>query len=534
MTAYRGAVPRKAKSDPEGQVPAPEVIDRLAAAFLATYRAPLADAPGLATTGAVAVGSPELLASEGTVAAHYRLGSRRAPGETKVAVYPGDADSGPALQIVTDQAPMLVDSVTVLLHRRGIAYTAMMNPVFRVRRGADGELLEIWPAAEAPAGEGADECWILVPITGAAVDGGALTEVTRRVPGILAEARQIGLDTGAMVAALHGLAADLATDVAGHFPSVDRKEVAALLRWLSDGNFVLLGYQQCVISDGQVSVDPASRLGVMRLHEAVLPPLTTDDDLLALAQATIPSYVRYGAYPYIVVVRERPGESRVIEHRFVGLFTAAAMSANVLEIPLISRRVDEALAIAHRDPSHPGQLLRDIVQTIPRPELFALSSKELLDMALAVVDLGSRRRTLLFLRADHLAHFVSCLVYLPRDRYTTAVRLEMQNILVRELGGAGIDYSARISELPWAVVHFTVRLPDGASAQTVDTSLENESRIQDLLTEATRNWGDRLTSAAAATASTSSAAATSPPTTSPDSSRRIRGRSSSTRPTARR
>ena len=402
MTAYPGAVPRKAKSDPEGQVPAPEVIDRLAAAFLATYRAPLADAPGLATTGAVAVGSPELLASEGTVAAHYRLGSRRAPGESKVAVYPGDADS--------------VDSVTVLLHRRGIAYTAMMNPVFRVRRGADGELLEIWPAAEAPAGEGADECWILVPITGAAVDGGALTEVTRRVPGILAEARQIGLDTGAMVAALHGLAADLATDVAGHFPSVDRKEVAALLRWLSDGNFVLLGYQQCVISDGQVSVDPASRLGVMRLHEAVLPPLTTDDDLLALAQATIPSYVRYGAYPYIVVVRERPGDSRIIEHRFVGLFTAAAMSANVLEIPLISRRVEEALAMAHRDPSHPGQLLRDIVQTIPRPELFALSSKELLDMALAVVDLGSRRRTLLFLRADHLAQFVSSMVYLPRDR----------------------------------------------------------------------------------------------------------------------
>ncbi|MEE4425600.1 hypothetical protein, partial [Streptomyces bugieae] len=113
----------------------------------------------------------------------------------------------------------------------------------------------------------------------------------------------------------------------------------------------------------------------------------------------------------------------------MGLFTVAAMNANVLEIPLISRRVEEALAMARRDPSHPGQLLRDIVQTIPRPELFALSSKQLLDMALTVVDLGSRRRTLLFLRADQLAHFVSCLVYLPRDRYTTAVRLEMQDIL---------------------------------------------------------------------------------------------------------
>ena len=92
---------------------------------------------------------------------------------------------------------------------------------------------------------------------------------------------------------------------------------------------------------------------------------------------------------------------------------------------------------------------------------------------MAVVDLGSRRRTLLFLRADQLAHFVSCLVYLPRDRYTTAVRLEMQDILVRELGGESIEYAARVSESPWAVVHFTVRLPDGSRLGDVDVSIEN-------------------------------------------------------------
>ena len=68
------------------------------------------------------------------------------------------------------------------------------------------------------------------------------------------------------------------------------------------------------------------------------------------------------------------------------------------------------------------------------------------------------------MRADQLAHFVSCLVYLPRDRYTTAVRLEMQDILVRELGGVSIDYAARVSESPWAVVHFTVRLPEGSTS----------------------------------------------------------------------
>ncbi len=493
MTAEPGALRGQGISDRDRSQAPPEVIHRLAVAFLSTYRAPQADAPGVAATGPQ-VAVAERLVSDATLAAHYALGGQRAPGETKVMVYPGDSDSGPALQIVTEQAAMLVDSVTVLLHRHGIAYPAIMNPVFRVRRDANGVLLDFQPAAEATGVDGVDECWILVPVNGAA-DGPALTEVVALVPGVLAEARQIGLDAAAMGAALHALANDVATDVEGRFPNTDRRDVAALLRWLSDGHFVLLGYQQCAISDGQASVDPASRLGVLKLRDDVLPPLTAPDDLMVLAQATMPSYVRYGAYPYIVVVRES-GE-RVVEHRFVGLFTVAAMNANVLEIPLISRRVEEALAMARRDPSHPGQLLRDIFQTIPRPELFALSSKQLLDMALTVVDLGSRRRTLLFLRADQLAHFVSCLVYLPRDRYTTAVRLEMQDILVRELGGESIDYSARVSESPWAVVHFTVRLPDGTASHTVDTSAENESRIQNLLTEATRNWGDRMTSAAA-------------------------------------
>ena len=200
---------------------------------------------------------------------------------------------------------------------------------------------------------------------------------------------------------------------------------------------------------------------------------------------------------YIVVVREQgpPGAGTVFEHRFIGLFTVAEMNANVLDIPLVSRRVQEALAMSGEDPRHPGQLVLDVMQTIPRSELFALTAEQLLDMATAVIDLGSRRRTLLFLRSDRLGQFVSCLVYLPRDRYTTAVRLAMQEILVREFGGASIDNATRVSESPWAVVHFTVRLPENPGPldlAPLDLSGANRTRIQDLLTEVSRIWSDRL------------------------------------------
>ncbi|OOK79551.1 bacterial NAD-glutamate dehydrogenase family protein [Mycobacterium kansasii] len=124
-----------------------------------------------------------------------------------------------------------------------------------------------------------------------------------------------------------------------------------------------------------------------------------------------------------------------------------------------------------------------------------------MEMAKAVVDLGSQRRALLFLRVDRLQFFVSCLVYVPRDRYTTAVRLQIEDILVREFGGTRLEFTARVSESPWALMHFMVRLPekdDGVSAPgSVDVSEANRLRIQALLSEAARTWADRLIGAAA-------------------------------------
>ena len=119
-------------------------------------------------------------------------------------------------------------------------------------------------------------------------------------------------------------------------------------------------------------------------------------------------------------------------------------------------------------------------------------------MAKAVVDLGSRRRTLLFLRADQLGHFVSCLVYLPRDRYTTAVRLQMQDILVREFGGDQhrIHRPGQRITLGRGAFHGSAAGRHPAHARSTPREA-NRARIQALLTEAARTWADRLIGAGA-------------------------------------
>ena len=487
---------------------ASDIPDWISKAYIESYRGPHGgepDAPDSAAAGAsVDLAVPAALVTPAMLGAHYRLGQCRPPGESCVSVNPaGDPGGfGPSLQVVSDYGGMLMDSVTVLLHRLGVGYTAIMAPVFEIHRSPAGDLLSVGPKAPgASAYEG--ESWIYVQLV-PSVDGKAIAEVERLLPKVLSDVQEVARDAAALIATMDDLAADIETNSAGRFSAPDREDVAALLRWLGDGNFLLLGYQRCRVHESQVSGDGSDGLGVLHNRTGSRPRLTDDDKLLVLAQSVVGSYLRYGAYPYAIAVRERDGagDKEVVEHRFVGLFTVAATNADVLEIPSISRRVREALAMADSDPIHPGQLLLDVIQTVPRSELFTLSAERLFAMAKAVLDLGSERRALLFLRADRLQYFVSCLVYVPRDRYTTPVRLRIEDILVRELGGTRLEFTARVSESPWALMHFMVRLPpQGDSAGTpVDVSEANRVRIQALLSEATRTWADRLIGAVASQA----------------------------------
>ena len=474
--------------------PESDDMSRLVQAYAATYHGP-AGSDTASPTGTVATAA----VTEPLLDAHLRLGRHREPGQTRIAVHPaGDPDGvGPAVQIVTDHLPTALDTVTVLLHRCGVAYTAVMTPALRVARDGDGRLLRARPADGGGAetdGDGTAETWVHLQLAPTA-DRRAVDTAVELLPRVLADARLVAQDADALVATMRGLADAIRTGAADRFPGTEHTDVAEALRWFADGNLTLLGYQRCAIRDGVATAEPASRLGVLRQGRDALPPLTEPGELLVMAQATIPSHLSYSTYPYVVAVREHAHGrvDEVVEHRFVGQFSIAAATTDVTEIPLVARRVERALERAG-DTGYPARLLADVLQTIPRAELFALSAERLLARARAVLDLGSQRRALLFLRTDHLAHFVSCLVYLPRDRYTTAVRLTMQDILVRELGGVSIDYTARVSESPWAVVHFVVRMPDGGARP--DTSAANEARIQELLTEVSRTWGDRLLGAA--------------------------------------
>ena len=154
------------------------------------------------------------------------------------------------------------------------------------------------------------------------------------------------------------------------------------------------------------------------------------------------------------------------EHRLLGLFSTTAYSESVMRVPVLRQKAEAVIEGSGYDPaSHGGKAIVDTLETYPRDELFQTPLPELAETVERIAHLKERRQVRIFVRADPYGRFVSCLVYLPRDRYTGTVRRKMEQVLLDRLGGASIDDSARVTDAVLARLHVVVRMPAGQSAR---------------------------------------------------------------------
>ncbi|RBY80962.1 NAD-glutamate dehydrogenase [Geodermatophilus sp. TF02-6] len=451
---------------------------------------------------------------------HLRLAEVRPQGSATVDVQelpsrPG-ARARSMVLVVTDDMPFLVDSVTAEVLRQGFRIEHVVHPVLVVRRDVTGRIRAFCDSAEA-GGCGPDalaESWMAVVLDGP-LDDEAAGDLVTGLRTVLADVRAVDEDAGRMRARAleladrleHGAGRGGDGAAAVTDPADDPAEAAALLRWLTDGNFVFLGARDVdvVRARGRTTVRavPGSGLGVLRsdVDMAVTPEGTPAAGLLAVTKADVRSTVHRRAWLDLVTVTLSAGDGGPArQHRLVGLFATAAYAHGVREAPLVRRRVAQVVerSGAPAD-SHTGKALLDVLETYPRDELFQVGTDELLPVALAVLYLQERRQTRLFLRRDPAGRFWSAIVYLPRDRYTTEVRLAVQQLLLERLGGTSIEYTARVTESVLARLHFVVRPPAtrGAPATLPDVDVD-VAALQSELAAVVRSWTDELAAALAA------------------------------------
>ncbi|MBV9445123.1 MAG: NAD-glutamate dehydrogenase [Streptosporangiaceae bacterium] len=433
--------------------------------------------------------------------AHAIMGLRRPQGRAVVEIR-GETE-GPAgpmtVDIVTDNMPYLVDSVTTALNKHRAEIEVIIHPLLRVRRDVTG----LMRGVDGVNGERdfkpdeLIESWIHVEIArprdrvGPAQLAADLRHVLEDVRVTVEDQPRMGSTAVQLADSLRGQA--------------NGQEAGALLKWLAGGHFTFLGYREydlVHIPDGVgLRAVPGSGLGILR-HDrkeslTVLPPeakarAVDPDERLVMAKANSRSTVYRANYlDYISVKKLSPDGAVAGEWRFLGLYTYAALATSITQIPVLREKLSRVLADAGLSPdSHDGKDLIEILETYPREELFEIPAAELTPIALGVLRLRERRQTRLFLRRDYYGRYMSCLVYLPRDRYTTVVRLSIQEILRVGLHGLSVDYSAMVGESALARLHVVVRgqrgrpLPEPTQAQIA--GLERQ------IAETVRSWDEDL------------------------------------------
>src|SRR4051812_14547506 len=457
----------------------------------------------------------------GLALGHLKLAEVRPQGSATVDVQRLDDAAGggaagrPAaiVRIVTDDMPFLVDSVTAEVVRQGIGLEHVVHPVVVVRRDVTGRIRAFCdsPSADGCGADALPESWMAVVLAGP-LDDEAAHDLVVGLRAVLEDVRAVDEDAGRMRARALELADRLeklavaGTPATSDDPADDPAEAAALLRWLADGNFVFLGARdvELVPSRGKTAsrAVPGTGLGVLRsdtdMSAAVLgtpeATRTPGHSLLVVTKADARSTVHRRAWLDLVGVR-LPAEEGVKQHRLVGLFPTAAYTTSVLDVPLVRRRVAEVITRSGVPAdSHTGKALLDILETYPRDELLQVGTDELLPVAMAVLHLQERRQTRLFLRRDPAGRFWSALVYLPRDRYTTEVRLGMQQLLLEQLGGTAIEYTAWSTESVLTRLHFVVRLPVGRRGSPKPARGDADA-LQARLAAVARSWTDELADA---------------------------------------
>jgi glutamate dehydrogenase len=461
---------------------------------------------------------PDRLAA--VTARHAQMAAHRPQGRALVEVRRGgDAALDPpadVIDIVTDDMPFLVDSLTMELANHGLSARLVVHPQLRVRRDVTGALREI--AGQASAGQLKDdqashdelaESWthIEIPPLAEGEAEGLAADLTR----VLGDVRVAVEDYTRMHARAVSLADDVLApegDLAGGADAP--AEVAELLRWLADGHFTFLGYREYDLETGPAGMAlmavPGTGLGILR-HDRVGPgsfallpeevqARALEPQRLIVTKANSRSTVHRPSYlDYVAVKRVAPAGEIAGEYRFLGLYTHAAFSESIKSIPVLRRKLAEVLELSGMaEDSHDGKEVAEVLDFYPREELFMTSVSDLAAITAGVHVLRERRQTRLFLRKDVFGRYVSCLVYLPRDRYTTQVRLRAQEILQRAFGGASqVDYSVQVGESAVARLHLVVRAERGRQLPDADPAA-----LERAVAAAVRSWDDDVADEATA------------------------------------
>lgn len=414
--------------------------------------------------------------------------------------------------ILQRDMPFLVDSVRMEMNRRNIAIHSIKSTVLNIGRNKKHELVEVALPNVEPRGTQSTafrkEALVYLEINLHTSDDD-MANLARSIKSVLGDVSVVVDDYQPLLAQMNEVEQNLASAEKGALAEAVG-ESREFIRWLADGHFTIMGYSEYqFLDDGGEKVlceVPAKRLGLFRHYGTGGGPEKGGNRLkvdefnegmarfhltpytLSFTKSSVRSRVHRQAYSdYVIVKRYNEAGEVCGEGRFLGLYTSPVYTLSPTKIPVIRKKVAQVIERSGIDPmSHDGKVMRLVLETFPRDELFQSSSSELFETVTGVARINERFMVRLFMRRDPYGKFVNCLVYVPKDIFSTRTRLTIQNLISKEIGATECEFTTYFSESILARVHLVFKVDPQRPLDVDVKSLE--ARIVDV----TRTWEDHL------------------------------------------
>lgn len=435
---------------------------------------------------------------------HYEIAKKRKPGEHRVSVQNVQNYKGTTVSIIMDDRPFIIDSIVAEIVRQGHLINDLIYPLLYVERDKTGKLKKFF---DEPSDKSAAEAHIDAELRSQLTDI-QCQELEIGLQQVLIDVDFATRDWIPMREKLREAQKEL-SKAPKSFDDHLIEEYQAFLEYLYNNNFTLLGYREYKFSNKGGKIDSqivtGSSLGL--LNDEVKPVYVNE----ARKNLTQPQQkMRIGQMPVTIskvnkrstVHRRVPLDAVAVktfdksgkvtgEMLFIGLFTSVTYARSIGDIPYLRLKAQAILDKSGLESGqHDRKALRHILERYPRDEMLQIDESLLYDHAMSILRLQERPRIALYLRPDPFGRYISCLVYVPRDRYDTRMRLRFQHILEKELGGVCANYQVNQDDSTLARVLYHIDINQLTSMPDL-----NQAGIEAELEEAGRVWAERLRSA---------------------------------------
>jgi glutamate dehydrogenase len=407
------------------------------------------------------------------------------------------------IEIIVKDMPFLVDSVRIALNRLGLSPHLLLNAPINIVRNDKNEITHLSASSDKSIKSTSIETVFFIEID-RQTEQSALDFVTQDLKSVMDDILLTVSDWQPMLAKLKSVISEVNK---AQLPCSKEEQANTLefLEWISQNNFTLMGYRsydvKALKGDLALAANVESSLGLMKNSNGTKQRLISSlsdsarefalgDNLLILTKTNSHSRVHRPAQLDYIGVKRFDNNGHVIgEDRFVGLFGSAYYTNSALDLPLMGAKVLHVCqASGFANGSHAYKSLINILETYPRDEIIQSSTAELLTNVLGILRMQERDYTGLFIRRDAFDRFYSCMVYVPRERYNTQLRIETQQLLKEALGGFDdVEFTTYFSESVQARTHYIVRV----NKTKADI---NVKEIEKNLNQAAFSWADKLAS----------------------------------------